>query len=495
MSEERDSTSTPTFAPGTVLAGKFSIARAIGRGGMGTVYEGQQMALRRRVAIKTLNPELARSKDLHARFVREGELAARIRHPNVIEVIDVGEHEGTPFLVLEFLEGEDLAQRLGRLGRLSINECADLLLPVCAAIATAHEMGVVHRDLKPENIFLLTPARGPLIPKVVDFGISKLVDGATRTPSNIKLTAEGAILGTPLYLAPEVAGGARQLDAKSDQYTFGVILYECVTGRRPFNANSLADLVGQILLGRFERPSALVEGLDPDFEAVIVRAMSKEKSARFSTMWALGRALLPFASERVRSSLSEQFLGGDSVQSQRPPPSNAPQRTPVHTPKRTPDTLAETALGTPAHAAKPARLTGTMVTAAALALCVVLGAVAMRSRLASSASIDGSVVAQRAEDAGSSAPMNSSAQEDSGATATSAVPSTSEAQDSGAVEAHSAGTDAGTVSAVVEMHGAGADAGRAGLGGGRRTAGRDAGRRTSAGPGENSTTGSGGFIE
>ncbi|MFO0557995.1 MAG: serine/threonine-protein kinase [Polyangiales bacterium] len=492
MSDDRDSKSNPTFAPGTVLVGKFSITRAIGRGGMGTVYEGQQIALRRRVAIKTLNPELARSKDLHARFVREGELAARIRHPNVIEVIDVGEHEATPFLVLEFLEGEDLSQRLGRLGRLSVNECADLLLPVCAAIATAHEMGVVHRDLKPENIFLLTPARGPVIPKVVDFGISKLVDGATRTPSNIKLTAEGAILGTPLYLAPEVAGGAQQLDAKSDQYTFGVILYECVTGRRPFNASNLADLVGQILLGRCERPGALVEGLDPDFEAVIVRAMSKEKSARFSSMWALGRALLPFASERVRSSLSEQFLGGDSVQSQRPPPNVAPQRTPVSTPRRTPDTLAETALDTPVRTRPATRPTTTVVTAAAIAFCVVLGAVAMRSRLASTATIDGAA-GPHAIDSGTvsatrAAIVDASAQQ----------PATL-AEDSGSAAAEE--RDAGTVTAVVD------DAARAsansansansatGATGARRTSARDGGRRTSTGHGEEPGTGTSNFIE
>jgi serine/threonine protein kinase len=492
MSDDRDSPSSSAFAFGTVLGGKFSITRAIGRGGMGTVYEGQQLSLRRRVAIKTLNPELARNNDLRARFVREGELAARIRHPNVIEVIDVGEHEGTPFLVLEFLEGEDLGQRLGRLGRLSTNECADLLLPVCAAIASAHEMGVVHRDLKPENIFLLTPARGPVIPKVVDFGISKLVDGATKTPSSAKLTAEGAIIGTPLYLAPEVTGGAKQLDAKSDQYTLGVILYECITGQRPFNATNLAELVGEILSGRCERPSALVEGLDPAFEALVVRAMSLDKSKRFGSMWALGRALLPFASERVRSSLSDQFLGGHSVQSERPPAAPEPARSPARTPRQDAATLAETAIDV---AARPAatRATGaskaTIAVAAALAFSLVVAGATMRARMASGGAATG--------DAGAAIAHTNSTPTPTPTPTPSLVP-TADAE-----SAQRASEDSGvaTVEPAAVTHSADAvDAGAARASGGpaairRPTASRDAGRRSNGGGNGQGNGGSNSFIE
>jgi serine/threonine protein kinase len=484
MSDARDSQSSSAFAFGTVLGGKFSITRAIGRGGMGTVYEGQQLSLRRRVAIKTLNPELARNNDLRARFMREGELAARIRHPNVIEVIDVGDHDGTPFLVLEFLEGEDLGQRLGRLGRLSTNECADLLLPVCAAIATAHEMGVVHRDLKPENIFLLTPARGPVIPKVVDFGISKLVDGATKTPSSAKLTAEGAIIGTPLYLAPEVTGGAKQLDAKSDQYTLGVILYECITGQRPFNANSLAELVGEILNGRCERPSALVEGLDPAFEALVVRAMSLDKSKRFGSMWALGRALLPFASERVRSSLSDQFLGGHSVQSERPPAAPEPARSPARTPREDAATLAETAIDV---AARPAatRATGaskaTIAVAAALAFTLVVAGATMRARMASggAATVDaGAAIAH-----------------------TNSTPTPVPTADAESAQRAIEDSGVATVEPAAVTHGPDAvDAGAARATGApavirRPTASRDAGRRGNSGDNGQGSGGSNSFIE
>ncbi|MBL8678726.1 MAG: serine/threonine protein kinase [Myxococcales bacterium] len=326
MSDDLATTPSEPIALGTLLGGKFVLTRALGRGGMGVVYEGTQVALRRRVAIKTLHGELARHKDLRARFVREGELAARIRHPNVIEVIDVGEHEGTPFLVLEFLEGEDLGARLGRLGRLSVTEAIDLLLPVCAAVASAHDLGVVHRDLKPENIFLLQPPRGPVIPKVVDFGISKLVDSATNAPTMAKITAEGAIIGTPLYLPPEVAVGASQLDAQSDQYTLGVILYECVTGTRPFDAKTLPELVSQILSGRFPSPRSVVATIPSELDAIIVRAMNLTKAARFPSVWALGRALLPFASPRVQSALSEQFRGPNATLSERPGPQPDAQR-------------------------------------------------------------------------------------------------------------------------------------------------------------------------
>lgn len=411
MADAHEQQGTSTLAAGTVLAEKFSIVRMLGRGGMGTVYEGLQLSLRRRVAIKTLNPELSRNRDVRARFLREGELAARIRHPNVIEVIDTGEHGGMPFLVLEFLEGEDLGQRLGRLGRLGATEAIDLLLPVCGAIATAHDKGVIHRDLKPENIFLQTSARGSAIPKVVDFGISKLVDGATQTPSSIKLTADGTILGTPLYLAPEVAGGASQLDAQSDQYTFGVILYECLTGRRPFSASSLADLVGQILLGRFERPSALVEGMDPALEAVVLRAMRLQKGDRFRTMWSLGRALLPFASDRTRAALEEQFIHGESTQSQHPPPARE-DASPAAAREDDPAMAATMSSGDDLADAvaraqrKPRSSTAVIVVAAAVAGTVAMAALSMNSRTSIQ---DSPSLAARASDAAIAQPADASA--------------------------------------------------------------------------------------
>jgi serine/threonine protein kinase len=408
MSDDLATTPSEPIALGTLLGGKYVLVRALGRGGMGTVYEGTQAALRRRVAIKTLHTELARHSDLRARFLREGELAARIRHPNVIEVIDVGEHEGTPFLVLEFLEGEDLAARLGRLGRLAVTEAVDLLLPVLAAVASAHDLGVIHRDLKPENIFLLQPSRGPVIPKVVDFGISKLVGtNTTSAPTMAKLTAEGAIIGTPLYLPPEVAAGASQLDAQSDQYTLGVILYECVTGTRPFDAKNLPELISQILHGRFPAPRSVVSSIPSELDAIIVRAMNLSKAARFPSVWAFGRALLPYASPRIQSSLAEQFQGPNATLSSRPPPDrsaaqHSEARTLVSSPSaaaRTP-TAALPASDLEKRAPRPSK---TVAIAATLTALVGVAAIAVVARGRAADARDHSGHAADTRDLGSSA--------------------------------------------------------------------------------------------
>ncbi|MEZ4406348.1 MAG: serine/threonine-protein kinase [Polyangiales bacterium] len=230
--------------------GNYEAVRRVGVGGMGEVWEARHSALKKRVALKILLPEHARSPEVTARFLREGEAASRIRHPHAVEVFDVGAHRGLPYLVMELLEGRDLDQWLHDDGVLSVEAAADIVAPVVAAIAAAHDEGVVHRDLKPGNIHLSITRDGVLVPKVLDFGISR-VDG-----SGDVRTASATVLGTPMYMSPEQTRGASDATHASDQYAIGVILYECVTGRPPFDAPTVFGLIARIGTGEYMPPHA-----------------------------------------------------------------------------------------------------------------------------------------------------------------------------------------------------------------------------------------------
>jgi hypothetical protein len=312
-----------TLAPDTRF-GRYRVVRCIGVGGMGAVYEAVHDDLEKRVALKTLHPSMAREPEARARFLREGRAASRIRHPNVVEVFDVGQHDDTLFLVMEHLAGEDLAALLGREGPLAVERLVDLLLPVVAAVATAHEEGVVHRDLKPENIFLAQTRNGAVQPKVLDFGISKL----TGVPNAQRITGASSMIGTPLYMSPEQTQGAA-VDGRTDQYALGVILYECATGRVPYDAPELYPLMHAIVLGEHASPRSLRADLPADFEAVIERAMARDADRRYESMHALGRALLPFAS-RTNRGLWRDVFGAAPTPLQQPafvaPPTPVPAR-------------------------------------------------------------------------------------------------------------------------------------------------------------------------
>jgi serine/threonine-protein kinase len=289
--------------PGTVL-GDYEVVRALGKGGMATVYEARHRALHKRVALKLLHLGHGdRRADLSRRFLREAENAARLSHPHAVDVSHVGTARNLPYLVMEYLEGEDLGQYLERAGKLSVEATADLLVPVTCAIAAAHENGVVHRDLKPQNIFLCKArGGGPSHPKVVDFGVSKLLDS-----QSLSLTGSDAIIGTPFYMSPEQAMEARHVDARTDQFSLGVILYECVTGHRPFAGDSLFSVLTAIVHMRQDPPSSLSYPMDPQFEALVERALEKKPEARFASMQELGRELLKFASLRVQVSAAAEL--------------------------------------------------------------------------------------------------------------------------------------------------------------------------------------------
>jgi tRNA A-37 threonylcarbamoyl transferase component Bud32 len=292
------------LGPGEMF-GAYRIERELGRGGMGAVFEATHLALRKRVAIKVmLGPALA-DPTMVQRFVREGESAARIRHEHIVDVTDVGAHEGLPYLVMEFLDGEALANLIDREAPLSARRVADLMLPICAALAAAHEAGVVHRDLKPDNIFLARSRRGDVVPKLVDFGISRL--DAVGDDEARRLTGSAVIMGTPCYMAPEQARGAKHVDALSDQYSLGVVLFECATAQNPFLRESLFGIMSAILTEQVPRPTALYPPTEAGLDAVIARAMSRERGARFPDMRALGAALLPFATPDVARHWERDF--------------------------------------------------------------------------------------------------------------------------------------------------------------------------------------------
>jgi serine/threonine-protein kinase len=288
--------------PGTRL-GSYEIRQLLGVGGMASVYEARHKALGKRVAIKVLHEHLAANEVSAARFLREGRAAAAIRHPNVVEVFEVGIHDGVPFLVMELLEGSDLASHLRTHGPLSPPEAIAILLPTASAIAAAHAAGVVHRDLKPRNIFLAREPPTGLRPKVVDFGISKLSQGE----EDRALTATESLLGTLEYMAPEQARSAKNADERSDQYALGVILYESLTGQKPFEGGSAYELLHAIVTAPFATPRSMGVPLDPALESVILRAMRRDPQERFDSVASMGRALLPLASQQARAMWSVAF--------------------------------------------------------------------------------------------------------------------------------------------------------------------------------------------
>jgi serine/threonine protein kinase len=274
--------------------GAYEVQDLLGRGATATVYQCRHAALGRLVAVKVLHPHVARNPVALKRFVREGRALSRIAHPNVVEVFDVGDHEGTPYLVMSLVEGEDLGAHLRRHDPMSASMIADCILPALWGIATAHEAGVIHRDLKPSNIRMTRDHQGRPVPKVLDFGVSKL-DG---DDGESDLTETEGVLGTVSYMAPEQLRSARNVDARSDVYSLGVILYECATGRRPFRGESRYDVMHAILTAPVEPPTRLRPDLPREFEEAILRAMERKACSRYGSVRELGAALAPFASSR-----------------------------------------------------------------------------------------------------------------------------------------------------------------------------------------------------
>jgi serine/threonine-protein kinase len=267
---------------GQVIEGKYRITRLIGEGGMGAVYEGENVRIARRVAIKVLHQAYTGSAEALQRFEREAQAAGRIGSDHILEVIDLGAlPDGDRYMVMEFLEGEPLAGRIQRLGKLTPQQAAPLIRQLLKGLQAAHDAGIVHRDLKPDNVFVLREKAGvPDYVKIIDFGISKF---QPLSGDGMKMTRTGAVMGTPYYMSPEQASGSREADHRSDLYAVGVILYEAVTGRVPFDGETFNQLMFKIVLEEPPHPHAFVPDLDPAFASLILRAMARDVNHRFQT--------------------------------------------------------------------------------------------------------------------------------------------------------------------------------------------------------------------
>jgi eukaryotic-like serine/threonine-protein kinase len=273
---------------GYVVDGKYRVVRVLGSGGMGFVASATHLELGHQVALKFMKPFAARTPRLVARFMREARAACRLQSEHAARVRDAGTlPDGTPFMVMEYLEGEDLASLIKVSGALSFVEAIDYLVQACEAIAEAHSLGIIHRDIKPANLFLTHLPDGKSCLKVLDFGVSKHLDGEEAD----RLTRTNTVLGTPHYMAPEQMRSADTADARSDIWALGAVLFHLLAGRAPFESDSLTDLYAQVLRDppvplRSARPDAPLE-----LDAVIARCLEKEPAQRFQSVDALAHAL------------------------------------------------------------------------------------------------------------------------------------------------------------------------------------------------------------
>src|SRR5262245_3484745 len=282
-----------------IIAGKYRVERIIGRGGMGIVVAAWHLELDQRVALKFLMPELVERGESAERFRREARAAARIKSEHVVRVLDVGNWDGNaPYMVMEFLDGRDLSAELRERGRLTARECVDYLLQAIEAVAGAHALGIVHRDLKPENLFLSRRADGSRSVKVLDFGISKtIVLGSSDEQS---LTRTSNIMGSPFYMSPEQMRTPRNVDARSDIWALGAILYDLLAGRPPYVAETIPQLCTMLL----ETDPVSLRELRPDvseeLDRVVMRCLAKKTDERWGSVSELAVALSPHASRSSR---------------------------------------------------------------------------------------------------------------------------------------------------------------------------------------------------
>ncbi len=277
---------TDALPPGTVIGGRYTVSAPLGVGGMSTVYDAHDGWTGRRVALKVLNPTLALHGEVVARFVQEAHAAAGFSHPNIIEVLEVNEDRalGTYFIAQEFLDGMDLGRWTERGGAISPAEAVAIVTPVMSALVAVHARGIVHRDIKPENVFLAVGPDGSTVPKLIDFGVSKMTDSMLGPNGR---TRAGLAIGTPEYMSPEQARGDADVDARSDVWSMGVMLFQLLTGRTPFEAATQTLLLVAIIT---EPPTPIARvnpALPPDLCAVVDRALQPDRALRHQTMQAL----------------------------------------------------------------------------------------------------------------------------------------------------------------------------------------------------------------
>jgi eukaryotic-like serine/threonine-protein kinase len=295
---------------GDLLAGKYRVEKVLGFGGMGVVVSAFRGDLEQRVAVKFLSQAAAERPDAAERFRREARAAAKIRSEHVARVLDVGTLDtGLPYMVMEYLEGNDIADELRQYQWLPILEAVEFILQAIEALAEAHAAGVVHRDLKPGNLFLARRADGSRRVKVLDFGISKALSGSSV--EELSLTKTAALIGSPLYMAPEQMRSAKDVDTRADIWSLGAMLYEMLTGQPPYTGESIPQLCAALLhddpIPLRQHRAEIPEGL----EQAVLRCLMKDRNHRFPTVFELGRALLPYAlpDSRIHVERAERVLG------------------------------------------------------------------------------------------------------------------------------------------------------------------------------------------
>ncbi|WP_437566183.1 serine/threonine-protein kinase [Sorangium sp. So ce542] len=285
----------------TTLNGRYTLGRLIGKGGMGAVYEADDVALQRRVAVKVLSPELARGRSALSRFEREARAASAIQTEHIVRVLDadVDQATGSPFLVMELLRGEDLAHLLDRLGPLPPGLALRIVAQACVGLERAHEAGVVHRDIKPANLFLARrEGGGGLVVKLLDFGVAKIRPAHDPRRDTTGLTWSGHVLGTPRYMSPEQARGIKDIDHRTDLWSLGVVLYRALAGRTPTeDVRSVGELITALVADLPAPVQDFAPWVPPEIAAVIDGALQYQPADRYPSASAMRDALLPLLGE------------------------------------------------------------------------------------------------------------------------------------------------------------------------------------------------------
>ncbi|TKD12459.1 serine/threonine-protein kinase [Polyangium fumosum] len=301
MSSDSEEIELPVKA-GDVIAGKYRVDRVLGVGGMGAVVAAEHTELEQRVAIKFMLEAAAKNEVGKKRFLREAQAATKLRSEHVTRMLDFGTlDDGVPYLVMELLEGKDLDAMIRAVGKLPIEEACEILLQTCEALAEAHGRGIVHRDIKPANLFVTRRADGSPVVKVLDFGIAKHGDPAAI--DGTALTRSNALLGSPMYMSLEQFRAAREVDARSDIWSLGVVLYKALTGGMPFVADSLGSLIMVLMTEDPEPPQRHREELPAELGDVVLRCLQKHPADRFQSVAELADALAPFVPERSQALL------------------------------------------------------------------------------------------------------------------------------------------------------------------------------------------------
>ncbi|MCA9645893.1 MAG: protein kinase [Myxococcales bacterium] len=266
-----------SFSPGEVVADRYRLVSKLGEGGMGSVWRAEHMTLKSPVALKFIESSISQNEEATARFMREAQSAAALRSTHVVQIFDYGVDRGVPYIAMELLVGESLRDRMDRT-RLSPRQLAEIMTQVCRAMSKAHEAGIVHRDLKPDNIFLVSEDDQE-VAKVLDFGIAKVAESVDGVSS---ATRTGTIFGTPYYMSPEQAQGNRAVDYRADLWALAIIVFECVTGKLPFQSDGLGDLILRICVHPVPTPSSLAQ-VPPGFDQLFAHAATRDPHARFQS--------------------------------------------------------------------------------------------------------------------------------------------------------------------------------------------------------------------